>query len=698
MKYLVQRVELGVGGFRDGFASHGARWATTAVVVLSLCNWGFSAACAAEEAGAIEKRLATSAGFLASDELEGRGVGTQGLDKAADYVAEQFRQIGLQTALYDGTPFQKFKMTIGASLGKENALTLVGPTPAGGSAPQRIELKLNEGFNPLAIGGSGNFDLPLVFVGYGITAKDEKYDDYAGVDVKGKAVIVLRHEPQQGNPHGIFGGKGNSQFAPFKRKVSNAYEHGAAAIIFCTDEADIRKQIDNLRKRIVATEDALAAEIAKFKAVASADGETWKKHQEEMARLTDDLKKFGEQLQSADDPLLPFEGAGPEGTEGREFPVLAVRRSVLDPVLQASLGQNLSQLEKEIDRGPAPRSRELAGWKILGQTSVERQEAEVKNVVGVLEGEGPLADETIVIGAHYDHLGMGGAGSAAPGVKEIHNGADDNGSGTTVLIEIARDLVARSREKKLPRRIVFIAFTGEERGLIGSARYIRNPLFPLDKTVAMLNLDMVGRLQDEKLIVHGTGTATEFDALADRFGKAYGFEITKKPSGFGPSDHSSFYGAKVPVLFFFTGSHKDYHRPTDDFDKLNIVGMRRIGQMVTEIAITLATAPQRPSFVETKGGDPTLGGGGDRPYFGSIPDFAGEESGYALSGVTKGGPAERGGLRAGDVIVQFGESKIGNLEDFDSALRKFKAGDKVPIVVKRGGESVRLEVTLDPPH
>ena len=290
---------------------------------------------------------------------------------------------------------------------------------------------------------------------------------------------------------------------------------------------------------------------------------------------------------------------------------------------------------------------------------------------------------------------MGGAGSAAPGVHEIHNGADDNGSGTTVLIEVARELAARN--EKLPRTIVFVAFTGEERGLIGSAHYVRNPLVPLDSTVAMLNLDMVGRMVDDKLIVHGTGTATEFEPLVDRLAKQFGFQITKKPGGFGPSDHSSFYAKKVPVLFFFTGSHKDYHRPSDDFDKLNISGMRRVGELVADLAVALAEAPERPHYQES-GEQENLGGGGDRPYFGSIPDFAQDQPGYALTGVTKGGPAERAGLKAGDIIVEFGTSKIGNLEDFDSALRKYKAGDRVPVVVKRGKEQVKLEVTLDPPR
>ena len=653
-----------------------------------------SIARAAEEAGAVESRLSKGVNYLASDELEGRGVGTKGLDLAADYIAAQFRQIGLKTELFEGQPFQKFKMTTGASLGSRNDLTLVGPALEGGK-PRQIDWKLGEQFNPLAIGGSGKLDLPLVFVGYGITAKDENYDDYANVDVKGKAVVILRHEPQQANPHSVFDGDKNSEYAPFKRKISNAYEHGAEAVIFVTDNFDIRKTVHATRKRFQIAIDELTEEDASFKAIDKPSAEVLAKHEEQIAALAANVKKLAEQMKDAGDPLLPFDGAGPDAADGRNFPVIYCRPSAMEKIIRASLDTTLAVLEAEIDNGPTPHSRELTGWRIVGETSVVRHEAEVKNVVGVLEGEGPLAEETIVIGAHFDHLGYGGAGSAAPGVTEIHNGADDNGSGTAVLIEIARDLA--SRTTKLPRRIVFVAFTGEERGLIGSARYVRNPLVPLDKTVAMLNLDMVGRLQDEKLIVHGTGTAGEFDALVDRFGKEYGFQITKKPGGFGPSDHSSFYAAKVPVLFFFTGSHKDYHRPTDDVDKLNVGGMRRIGDMVGEITVALAQAGERPHYVEVKGGNETLGGGGDRPYFGSIPDFSQDEPGYALTGVTKGGPAERGGIKAGDIIVEFGDSKIGNLEDFDSALRKYKAGDKVPVVVKRGAERVKVEITLDPP-
>jgi Zn-dependent M28 family amino/carboxypeptidase len=317
--------------------------------------------------------------------------------------------------------------------------------------------------------------------------------------------------------------------------------------------------------------------------------------------------------------------------------------------------------------------------------------------MAVLPGEGFLAQEVIVIGAHYDHVGRGGPGSGAidPNSKEIHNGADDNASGAATLVEVARQL---SQSGRKPRRtIVFIAFTGEERGLFGSDYYVKNPLFKLEDTVAMLNMDMVGRLDDEKLIVEGVGTGEGFEPLVERINGRYGFKLTKKPGGFGPSDHASFYGKKIPVMHFFTGTHKDYHRPTDDFEKLNVSGMRRVGEMVAEIALHVAEAAERPKYLETASTQ-RLGGGGDRPYFGSIPDFAQEQPGYAITGVAKDSPAAKGGLQGGDVIVKFGESRIGNLEDFDSALRKYKGGDRVPVVVKRDGKEVTLQVTLGEPR
>jgi hypothetical protein len=327
--------------------------------------------------------------------------------------------------------------------------------------------------------------------------------------------------------------------------------------------------------------------------------------------------------------------------------------------------------------------------------AVEAKRIDAKNVVAVLEGQGPHAGETIVIGAHYDHLGRGEPGTLEPGSHEIHHGADDNASGVAAMLEITRQLAGR--EEKLPRRIVFIAFTGEERGLFGSAHYVKDPLFPLDKTIAMLNLDMVGRLTDDKLIVYGDGTAAQWDNLLDRLNEKHAFQITRHSEGFGPSDHSSFYAKQIPVLFFFTGTHKQYHRPSDTFDTINVDGMRRVADFVADAAIAIAESDDRPTYKEVAGGS-QFAKSGDRPYFGSIPDFSQDQPGYALMGVSKGGPAETAGIQGGDIILKLGDYPIANLDDFDTALRKFKSGDRVTVLLKRGNDELKFAVTLQPPR
>ena len=646
-------------------------------------------------AEAIELRLKSAIEYLAADERDGRGVGTKGIDEAADYIAEQFQALGLRTDVFEGEPFQVFTMTTGATLGEPNTLSFV-EADSGEEKQRSIELQLDGDFTPMALGGSGTVDLPIAFVGYGITAPDEDYDDYADIDVEGKAVIVMRHEPQQDNPHSAFDGTRDSSYAPLTRKISNAYEHGAAAVIFCTDEHALLKGALRRQKSWLSAIEKLVEKHAELSETEDQTLDQVRKQERAVRGLTERIDKFGERMTQNLDPLLKFDYGG-SADSSRKIAVFHVTRSSLDRVLEEALQTDLSTLERSIDEGPTPQSHDLPGWRIHGQVSIERKDVEVKNVAAILEGEGPNANETIVIGAHYDHVGYGGPNSLAPGSTEVHNGADDNGSGTVVLLEVARALAARP--EKLPRRIVFIAFTAEERGLIGSARYVREPAIPLEDTVAMLNMDMVGRLDEEdKLLLQGFDTATEFAPLLDRLNETYGFDIQRNSGGFGPSDHSSFYAKKIPVMHFFTGLHGDYHRPGDDVEKLNIEGMRRIGQMLADVTVALAEAEDRPTYVST-GGKPTgAARGGDRPYFGSIPDFGQDTPGYALSGVAKDSPAEKAGLQGGDVIIKLGESRIGNLDDFDSALRKYEGGDVVEVVVKRGDEEVVLKVTLDPPR
>ncbi|HTQ38568.1 MAG TPA: M20/M25/M40 family metallo-hydrolase [Pirellulales bacterium] len=349
----------------------------------------------------------------------------------------------------------------------------------------------------------------------------------------------------------------------------------------------------------------------------------------------------------------------------------------------------------DVNGKPSNADRSKADANNMPPPATEPNRIAAKNVVAVLEGEGPHADEAIVIGAHYDHLGRGEPGSLEPDSHEIHHGADDNASGVAAMLEIARQLAAR--EKKLPRQVVFIAFTGEERGLYGSAHYVKDPLAPLDKTIAMLNLDMVGRMTDDKLIVYGTGTASEWGDLLTRLNEKHDFQLTRHPEGYGPSDHSSFYAKRIPVLFFFTGTHKDYHRPSDTFDKINVDGMRRVAELVADAAVAIAETDARPTYKDI-GGPSQFAKSGDRPYFGSIPDFSQDQPGYALMGVSKGGPAEAAGIQGGDIILRLGDYPIANLEDFDTALRKFKAGDRITVLVKRGSDEMKFAVTLEPPR
>jgi hypothetical protein len=651
--------------------------------------------CAAEgdaDSEASEARLKDSVSYLASDEMEGRGVGTDGLNKAADYIAGQFKKMGLDVGVFDGSPFQVFQFQTGSRLGDKNELSFVQSGPAGGE-PKRITLAMESQFTPMALGGSGKFDLPIVFVGYGITAPDKNYDDYAGVDVKDKAVLMLRHEPRQDDEQSPFDGRQNSPHSTYQQKLSTAYEHGAAAVLFCTDAAEIRRNVILSRKGVGEAVDALAARQKAFAELEYPTREETTAFLKDLEELSRRIRVAGEELDAEYDPIVPFQAGA--SRSARPFPVLYLRRSAADPMVQQALGKSLAELETAIDADLKPHSMPIEGWRMVGEVTVERTSVEVKNVAAVLEGDGPLADETIIIGAHYDHLGRGQGGSLNPGSREIHNGADDNGSGTAAVIEVARRLTARGQ--KLPRRVMFMAFTAEERGLIGSNHYVENPKYPLEKTIAMLNMDMVGRLAANRLIVCGTGTSSVFDPLLTELNESTGFTLARLREGFGPSDHSSFYGKKVPVLHFFTDLHQDYHRPSDDTEKLNIEGMRRVADLVTEMTLRLATTEARPDYVEIAGSAP-IGrsqSANPRPRFGSQPDYSYDKPGVRFTVISSGSPADKAGVKAGDVLIQFGDSKVGTVEDFENALRKHRAGDKVAIVVKRGEQEVTLEVTLE---
>lgn len=335
-----------------------------------------------------------------------------------------------------------------------------------------------------------------------------------------------------------------------------------------------------------------------------------------------------------------------------------------------------------------------------GEILQDAKPLEAYNVIGILEGtDAVLKNEAIVIGAHYDHLGKGGMGSLAANSTEIHHGADDNASGTAALIELARQF---AKEKKNKRTIIFIAFGGEEEGLLGSRFYVNNPVFPIEKTVAMLNMDMVGRLNENKLTIGGIGTANEWNEFIKRRNEIYfdtkngygvggKFNLQLNEEGFGPSDHSSFYGKQIPVLFFFTGTHLDYHKPTDTADKINYEGLEKILNFVGNIAREIDQNPAKPTYKVA----PTSSTGGRTSFnvtIGVIPGYGDTNDGMLLDGVRDGSPAAIAGLKAGDKIVKFAGKEIKNVQDYTKILGELKADTEYEIEIMRGTEKLTFKI------
>ncbi|UCC81619.1 MAG: M28 family peptidase [Gemmatimonadota bacterium] len=346
-------------------------------------------------------------------------------------------------------------------------------------------------------------------------------------------------------------------------------------------------------------------------------------------------------------------------------------------------------------------SEEILAWlkddeiEVLLDAKVEPLRVSAYNVVGRLPGRDPaLADQLIVVGAHYDHLGMGGPGSLAPDTVEPHNGADDNASGAAVLLGLA-EYFAANPDLRPARSLVFAAFAAEEMGLLGSEHFVSNAPVPLENVAAMVNFDMVGRLREGKLQVFGTETAEEFPALLDSLDAAdSALTLSRIGDGYGPSDQTSFYARDIPVLHLFTGTHSEYHRPEDDWHLINAWGLAQVGEFAAALIRELGDSPDEPTLVKQQRPQ-VAAGGGYGPYLGTIPDFGEVEGGgLRLSGVREGGPAEQAGLQAGDVVIEFGGKEVLNIYDYTYALRDHAPGDTVVIKVRRGDEVLELTAVL----
>ncbi len=499
--------------------------AVSSVLVLVLASCGLSAVTPAIPPDAILDHIK----FLASDELRGRGNGTEGLERAADYIAAEFKEAGLHPAGDGSNWFQPFQLTIGVTVGDANRLVIRG-------AKQPVTLSLGTSYLPIAATPSDApvsiTGLPVVFAGYGISAPEFKYDDYERLDVTGKAVLIFSHEPQENRADSRLNGNRPLRETTVYAKAMAARTRGARALIVVSDPSH---RVDEVNYR------AFPADP---------------------------------------DP------------EDHAIPVLRVQRDAVAPLIE-ELG--LERLAKMIEQDLVPRSRALPGITLDYTQELAINRRTLRNVVGILPGaDAARDDEAVVLGGHYDHVGLGGRFSSSPDrTGDIHNGADDNASGIAALIEIGR--AAAADRSRFPRSLVFVAFAGEERGLFGSAHYANNPAIPMADTIAMLNLDMIGRPR-RGVEVGGMGTAQPLRAEVEGAGKIAGIDVRPSTIGAGRSDDASFLDKRVPSLHLFTGFHDDYHRPTDDWQRIDAAGTARVATLALELAARLAARADRLQF------------------------------------------------------------------------------------------------------
>jgi len=594
---------------------------------------------AAVETDNVEQNLRRHIEYLASDKLEGRRTGEPGAVLASKYIADQFAKLKLKAGFAGAgkaSYLQPFPYVTGVSLVPTgNAFQLEFP---GGPVTLNSTAAIPVGFSP-----NGNvLNANIVFAGYGIVSKDPVFDDYGNNDVRGKVVMVFDGTPDNDNPH-----------TPFYRfdartKALIAKDKGAIGLLLISREQ----------------------------------------------KFTDDKLTGLAYDQSMGEAALPTIVISRE-TAARILKMNSLELPVIESAIE--LKANISAKVTVTLRNAEP----TVSFKI----DLIKKKAEAFNVIGILPGTDPvLKNEAIVIGAHYDHLGRGGQGSLAANSTEIHHGADDNASGTAAVIELARYLTG---EKHYKRTLVSICFSGEEEGLLGSNYYVNNPVWPLNKTIAMVNMDMIGRLSENKLTVGGIGTASEWRSLIARENVdlsllvhgtnravyiSDSFSLQLNEDGFGPSDHSSFYGKKVPVLFFFTGTHNDYHKPSDTADKIDYTGEEKVASYVSKIVKAVDVNPQRPTYAVAK----SSGIGGGRSGFnislGTIPNYADSTDGLLLDGVRDGSPAAKAGVKAGDKVVKLAGHDVRNVMDYTYILGEMKAGEEYEIVVLRGGENLTMKI------
>ncbi|MFC2084457.1 M28 family peptidase [Bacteroidota bacterium] len=563
--------------------------------------------------------LRTHVEYLASDELEGRKPGSEGIKKAAAYIKNQLDKLQLNPI--DGKYLQTFEIVTDIKAGENNKLEFNG-----------FVGKMGEDFTPLAISETAELKSKVVFVGYGFDIDEDslKWNDYKDVDVRDKWVMILRGSPATDSHDDPY-----QNYSSLRKKILSARDKKAGGVIFVSGT-----DFDN------------------------------------------------------EDILLNISYSSRETPAG--LPAIHLKRNVADKLL-SDYDASIEELEVLYKEEKIPYSVELE-IELYCYTDIEKIKAKTSNVTAILEGNDPLLkDEYIFIGAHYDHLGYGGkgSGSRSPDTVAIHNGADDNASGTSAIIEIMERL-ALNRDN-IKRSVIFMAFSAEEMGLLGSKYFTNNPFVELNKIKFMVNLDMVGRLnQDTKnLTIGGTGTAIGLEDIIKNYSDKSGLNVKLNSEGYGPSDHAAFYAKDIPVAFVFTGLHEDYHLPEDDAHLLNYEGQKEVADLIYNITFEIANLSEALAYQEAGPKEPKQTYKRFKVTLGIMPDVASTDiKGLRADAVIEGRPAYRAGMKKGDIIVAMEGKEVNDIYDYMNRLSEFKPGQRISVDVIRGNEKVILIVEL----